>query len=113
MVDPKLPDKNVVLDPLPAFILFDIARNESATEEWRKAAVKILRKKGYKQAQHPELVFIVRELEKEELAEKEVIAVVESAIEDELSDEPHVAGESDTETGLHKELDEVAHGGEA
>jgi hypothetical protein len=87
---------NSVLDPLPANILFDIARNESASEEWRKAAVKLLRKKGYKQAQHPELAFIVRELEKEELAEKEVIAVVESAVEEEFH-EGH----------------EVDHGGEA
>jgi len=92
----SIDNTSAVLDPLPAFVLFDIARNESATEEWRKAAVKLLRKKGYKQAQHPELVFIVRELEKEELAEKEVIAVVEAATEEELS-----------------EAYEVDHGGEA
>jgi len=92
----SIDNTNAVLDPLPAHILFDIARNESATAEWRKAAVKLLRKKGYKQAQHPELVFIVRELEKEEQAEKEVVAVVESAIEEDLY-EDH----------------EVDHGGEA
>ena len=89
-------EPNEILDPLPAHILFDIARNESATQEWRKAAVKLLRKKGYKQAQHPELVFIVRELEKEEQAEKDVIAVVESAIEEELPEDLEVdhGGES-------------------
>lgn len=75
---------NDVLEPLPAHVLFDIARNESASQEWRKAAVKLLRKKGYAQAQHPELAWIVRELEKDEQAEKEVIAVVESAIEGDL-----------------------------
>lgn len=81
------PDKNDVLDPLPAHVLFDVARNESASYEWKKAAVKLLRKKGYKQASHPELAWLVREIEKDEQAEKEVIAVVESAIEGELNDE--------------------------
>jgi len=92
----SIDNTSAVLDPLPAHILFDIARNESATAEWRKAAVKLLRKKGYRQAQHPELVFIVRELEKEEQAEKEVIAVVESAIEEELPEDHEVdhGGES-------------------
>jgi hypothetical protein len=89
-IDSRSPDPNAILDPLPASILFDIARNESASEEWRKAAVKLLRKKGFKQAQHPELAFIVQALEKEELAEKEVIAVVEAATEEELSEDPEV-----------------------
>lgn len=95
MTEKTSPDPNAVLDPLPAHILFDIARNESASQEWRKAAVKLMRKKGYKQVQHPELSWIVGELEKDEQAEKEVIAVVESAIEGELLD------------------DEAEHGGEA
>jgi len=84
MTDKTSLDKNSILDPLPANILFDIARNESASPEWRKAAVKILRKNGCHQVQHPELQWIVREIEKEEEAEKDVVAVVEAAIEGEL-----------------------------
>ena len=75
---------NLELDLLPASILFDVARNESASYEWKKAAVKLLRARGHKQAAHPELAWIVRALEKEDQAEKEVIAVVESAIEVDL-----------------------------
>lgn len=88
------PDINETLDPLPANILLDVARNESASYEWRKAAVKLLRKKGYRQAQHAELVWIVREIEKDEQAEQEVIAVVESAIEGDLDGDPEHGGEA-------------------
>jgi ABC-type iron transport system FetAB ATPase subunit len=73
------------LDLLPDNILLDIARNESASQEWRKAAVKFLRKKGSKKLQHPELLWIVHEIEKEEQAEKDVIAVVEAATEQEFA----------------------------
>jgi hypothetical protein len=82
-------DKNYVLDTLPAQVLLDVARNESAPYEWRKAAVRLMKKKGYdKQASHPDLVLFVRELEKEEQAEKEVISVVESAIEGDIDGDP-------------------------
>jgi hypothetical protein len=81
-------DKNYVLDTLPEHILFDVARNESAPYEWKKAAVRLMRKKGYKKAEHPELALFVREIEKEEQAENEVIAVVESAIEGDLDGDP-------------------------
>lgn len=84
-------DPNATLDPLPASILFDVARNDSATFEWRKAAVRLLRKKGYKQANHEELAWLVKEIEKDEQAEKEVIAVVESAIEGDLDGDDHGA----------------------
>lgn len=85
------PDINETLDPLPANILLDVARNESASPEWRKAAVRLMRKKGYKQADHPELILFVREIEKDEMAEQEVIAVVESAIEGDLDGDDHGA----------------------
>ena len=85
------PDINETLDPLPASILLDVARNESASYEWRKAAVRLMRKKGYKQAEHPELILFVREIEKDEQAEQEVIAVVESAIEGDLDGDDHGA----------------------
>ena len=89
------PDMNDTLDPLPSNILLDVARNESAPYEWRKAAVRLLRKKGYKkQAAHPELALFVREIEKDELAEKEVISVVESAIEGDLDGDLEHGGEA-------------------
>jgi len=94
MVSQPLPDKNAVLDVLPAHILLDLARNESASYEWKKAAVRLMRKKGYdKQASHPELAWLVREIEKDEQAEQEVIAVVESAIEGDLDGDDHGAKE--------------------
>jgi hypothetical protein len=77
-------DRDRVLDPLPASVLLDIARNEAAPSEWRKAATKLLRHKGYSQANHPDLLWFVKDLEKEELAEREVSAIVESATEEEF-----------------------------
>lgn len=103
-----------LLDSLPASILLDLARNESATPSWRKAATKFLIKKGYPQAQHPELRWLVHEIEEEERAEKEVVAVVEAAIEQELppdvvspsvtKPEPEAAAFGDT-TGTFADTD--------
>ena len=61
--------------------LFDLARNESASNEFRKAAVSLLLDKGFKKAQHPELSLILAEIKKEREARGEVEAIVESAIE--------------------------------
>jgi hypothetical protein len=77
-------DKDFVLPQLPANVLLDIARNESASREWRKAATKLLLEGGRKEARHIELAWFVKEIEQEAAAEKDVVAVVESAIEEEL-----------------------------
>jgi hypothetical protein len=88
------------LDALPANILLDLARNESATREWRKAATRLLRNKGYRQANHPDLFWFVHEIEEEEKAEHEVIAVVEAAAEQELPpDSPSPAPKKNSKRG--------------
>jgi len=62
-------------------VLRDIARNESASREWRKAAVKFLMERNHPFANHPDMRELLAELVKEKEAELEVAAVVESAIE--------------------------------
>lgn len=62
-------------------VLRDIARNESAAREWRKAAVKFLLDRGHEYANHRDLSEILAEIKSEREAEDEVRAVVESAIE--------------------------------
>ena len=69
------------IEHLPGEILFSLARNESGLPEFRKAAVKIMLDKGFKQAGHPELSLFVAEIRKEQEAEGEVEAIVEAAIE--------------------------------
>lgn len=75
------------LDPLPGHILLSLARNESASREWRKAAVELMLDKGYKEANHPDLNMILLEIQGERRARQEVEAVVESAAESELPDQ--------------------------
>lgn len=70
-----------VLSNLPATILLDVARNESAPRTMRKAAVKLMLEKKFRQAQHPDLLAFRVELQKEQEAEQEVQALVESQIE--------------------------------
>lgn len=77
-------DKDFVLPQLPPNILLDIARNESADRTWRKAATKLLLEGGHKEARNIELAWFVKEIEQEAAAEKEVVAVVEAAIEEEF-----------------------------
>ena len=72
------------LGGLPGHVLLDLARNESAPREWRKAAVELLLDKGFAQANHPELTAVVMEIRAERKAKEEVVAVVETAIETEL-----------------------------
>ena len=72
------------LAAMPGHILFDLARNECASREWRKAAAKLLLDKGFHQAAHPDLAFLVAEIRSERTAETEVEAVVEAAIEGEI-----------------------------
>lgn len=64
---------------LPAQVLFDLARNESASKEYRKAAVKMLVDAGHQKAQHPELRELFLEIKAEKDAEKEVESIVADA----------------------------------
>jgi hypothetical protein len=79
------------LAQLPSSILFDLARNESASREWRKAAVELMLDKNLPHVGSIELALLVHEIQLERMAKKEVAAVVESAIEEEFSSETPVA----------------------
>jgi hypothetical protein len=82
--------KETHLNHLPGQILFDLARNESASREWRKAAVELLIDKKCPQANHAELAVLVKEIHAEREARNEVESVVETAIEEEIqSPEAH------------------------
>lgn len=72
----------VVLSPLTAEVLRDIARNESCSKSWRKAALSFLikRKHGYQML--PEFLILRQEILDEQTAESEVQDAVESAIEE-------------------------------
>lgn len=72
------------IQEMPGQVLFSLARNESASPEFRKAATEILLDRGFPQANHPELVLIVHDIRKEREARHEVEAIVESAIEGEI-----------------------------
>lgn len=72
------------IQEMPGQVLFSLARNESASPEFRKAATEILLDRGFPQAHHPELVLIVHDIRKEREARHEVEAIVESAIEGEI-----------------------------
>jgi len=69
---------------LPGDVLLSLARNEAASSEVRKAAVKLMLEKGFPQYKHPELAVLVLELRKEGEAEAEVESIVEAAIESEI-----------------------------
>ena len=66
---------------LPEAILFDMARNESAVWEFRKAAASLLLDKRYKKADHPDLFQLVAEIKSEQALKDEVESIVEAAIE--------------------------------
>lgn len=72
------------LGHFPAQILLDLARNEAASHEWRKAAVQLLLDKNYPQANHPDLAVLMLEIRSEGTAKDDVESVVESAIEGEI-----------------------------
>ena len=72
------------LDGMPANILFDIARNPSASREYRKAAIRLMLKHGYQKTDHPDLFLVKQEVEAEMAAEQEVTDIVEQAIEEPL-----------------------------
>lgn len=65
----------VHLAGLSAEVLRDLARNEAASKEWRKAAVELLIKKQHAFANHPELRELAYEIKAEEDARIEVEAL--------------------------------------
>lgn len=72
---------------LTAEVLRDIARNESNSREWRKAAVKFLRDKNHKYAGSEYFRELVFEIDAEVTAEHEVLDIVETATEEVLKSE--------------------------
>lgn len=62
-------------------ILFALARNPSASKEFRKAAVEFLIDRDHYQAKDPELSGFVAEIQKERQAREEVQDVAETALE--------------------------------
>lgn len=62
-------------------VLRDIARNDSASRSWKKAAIKFLMDRNHRFQHHPDLRELREEIIEEQEAEREVQAVVESAIE--------------------------------
>ena len=90
------------LDPLPGNVLRDIARNESADPKYRKAAVSIMFRKGYKEANHPDLSALLAEVKAEKVAEQEVEDIATTAIEGELPTAPAAVADEDEEPGPFK-----------
>ncbi len=86
---------------LPAQILLDLARNEAASREWRKAALQLLIENHYPQANHPDLGVLRLEIEMEHTAKDDVRAVVESAIEGEIPE--HTLSASVTTASLQQD----------
>lgn len=72
----------ITLEPLTNEALRDIARNESASRAWQKAAVKFLLDRGSGYVWHPACILLAAEIKEEREAEKEVQAIVESAVEE-------------------------------
>lgn len=84
--------------------LFDIARNDSSIPEFRKAAVQILREKGYASANHPTLAPLLVELQKESEAKSEVESIVEAAIESEIPQSPALTASVTTHSLFGQEV---------
>jgi hypothetical protein len=80
MENKSTPDAEIV--NFPEFVLFDLARNESATKEWRRAAFILLLERKSKKAYYPELRELRFEIEAEQRAKQEVESLVESAVND-------------------------------
>lgn len=88
---------------LPPQILLDLARNEAASREWRKAATQLLIDHHYPQANHPDLGLLRLEIEQEYHAKNDVRAVVESAIESEIPDHTPELSASVTTASLQQD----------
>lgn len=76
---------------LPGHILLDLARNEAAPRNMRKAAVELLVANKYPQANHPEVRLFLLEIEDENRARAEVQDIVETAAETQIESGPFKA----------------------
>ncbi len=79
-------------------VLRDVARNESCSKAWRKAAIKLLMYRNHKYQYLPDFRELKEEISEEQTAEREVKAVVEQAIEAPISSESERDGEEDDRT---------------
>lgn len=86
-VETKQTNAEVQLGHLSPEVLRDLARNESASKEWRKAAVELLILKNHPHAQHPELRELVLELQAEEDARAEVASLAAQHDHEEVAKE--------------------------
>jgi hypothetical protein len=73
------------IEHLPCQVLFSLARNESGSIEFRKAAIQLMLEKGCQQVNSSELALLVSEVKRGQDAKLEVESIVESAIEQEIS----------------------------
>jgi len=72
---------------LPGQILLALARNEAASLEWRKAAVKIMLENGFSEAKHPDIRIFLSQIKAEQDAKAEVEALVEGSVEETIEPE--------------------------
>lgn len=72
------------IEHLPCQVLFSLARNESGSTDFRKAAIQLMLDKGCQQVNAPELALLVSEVKRGQDAKLEVESIVESAIEQEI-----------------------------
>src|ERR1700744_5805971 len=70
------------LGHLPGDILLALAINDATPDRNKKAAVEIMIARGDRQAEHPALAALAREVRADITARHEVIDVVEQAIEE-------------------------------
>jgi hypothetical protein len=82
------PQQEQHLGHLPGHVLFDLARNEAAPSEWRKAAAEFLLDGNHRQATNADIRELILQIKAERLAKKEVAAIVETAVEAEVVFEP-------------------------
>lgn len=78
------------LSDKPTAALMSIARNDSATREYRLASVRILNKTGRlsEVLRYPELTWLLDQVRNEQAAEDEVVDIVTQATEQEFEPGP-------------------------
>lgn len=85
----------ITLEPLTNEVLRDIGRNEGASRSWRKAAVKFLMNRNHKYQHHQDFSELRSEILDEMQAERDVEAIVETAIEEPFSSLSELEGPKD------------------
>ena len=91
------------LSHLSVDVLRDLARNEAASKEWRKAAVELLMAKNHRHQNHPELRQLVFEIRAEQEARKEVESLAAQSPETEqvIASVPLAEPNEEIEVELH------------